>query len=436
MKRLISAKLGWKTGTAIVIANMIGAGVFTSLGYQLEDIQNNWTIIIVWGLGGLIALSGAFSYAEVGTSIKESGGEYIFLSKIFNPLIGYLSGWISLTVGFAAPIALSAIAFSKYSGIDFLDHKLLSIIVILIISFIHSINSKTSVYFQNLSTFLKVGLIIVLILCGLFIDSSVTHGQHFSLDHLGSEVLSIPFAIALIYVSYSYTGWNAASYIIQEFQNIKRDIPRALILGTAAVTIMYVLLQYIFLKHASHEELQGNVEVGAIALRNMFGVKFGAWVNRGIALFLVSSISAMVWVGPRVGKKMGEKYKIWKFLDSGDKIPVNAILFQSALSIFMIISGTFEQILIYCGVLLTISSTLVVVGSLIIRYKNTYPDAYQSPFFPFFQLVFIFISIWMVSFAWFDKPFECSIGLLNLVVGLGSYFLFKKTGGKDVRRQT
>jgi len=426
MKRLISAKLGWKTGTAIVIANMIGAGVFTSLGYQLQDLQNNWTIILVWALGGLIALSGAFSYAEVGTSIKESGGEYIFLSKIFNPLIGYLSGWISLTVGFAAPIALSAIAFSKYSGIEFLDEKVLSILVILFISIIHSINSRTSVYFQNLSTFLKVGLIVILILCGLFIDSSIVQQQNFSFNQVRIEVLSIPFAVALIYVSYSYTGWNAASYIIQEFQNIKRDIPRALIIGTAAVTILYVLLQYIFLKHASHEELQGNVEVGAIAMRNMFGIKFGAWVNRSIALFLVSSISAMVWVGPRVGQKMGEKYKLWEFLDSGNKIPVNAILFQSALSIFMIISGTFEQILIYCGVLLTISSTLVVVGSLIIRYKNSYPNAYKSPFFPLFHLIFISISIWMVSFAWFDKPFECSIGLVNLIIGLGSFYVFKK----------
>ncbi|MEL6987970.1 MAG: APC family permease, partial [Bacteroidota bacterium] len=350
MKRLVSAKLSWRTGTAIVIANMIGAGVFTSLGFQLEDISNTWTILFAWFLGGVIALAGAFAYAEVGTSINESGGEYTFLSKIFHPVVGYLSGWISLSVGFAAPVALAAIAFSKYSGIVIFDYYVTSIVIILLISLIHCINSTTSAYFQNVSTLLKVGLIILIIICGIYIPPNISE-QGFANYTSNSSILSIPYAIALIYVSYSYTGWNASAYIIQEFKNVKRDVPRSLILGTIVVIILYVLLQYVFLKHASISELKGNVEVGAIAIKNMLGPTYGKLINSGIALFLVSSISAMIWVGPRVSNKMGQDHKLWSFLYSGDKIPVNAIFFQASLSILLILTGTFEQILIYCGIL-------------------------------------------------------------------------------------
>ena len=238
-------KIGAVTAVAIVVANMIGTGVFTSLGFQLQEIGSPMVILILWVLGGILELSGAFSYAEVGTTIRKSGGEYIFLTEIFSPFLGYLAGWISLTVGFAAPVALSAIAAVEYYPFFELSPVWSSILLVCIITLIHSVSLKSSSLFQNISTLLKVLLIIVLIVIGLVKAPSASNTM--VQDNFFEELLSPAFAIALIFVSYSYSGWNAAVYITEEFKNPKKSLTNALIGGTVIVTVIYTLLQYIFL---------------------------------------------------------------------------------------------------------------------------------------------------------------------------------------------
>jgi APA family basic amino acid/polyamine antiporter len=157
------------TGMAIVVANMIGTGVFTSLGFQVVDLNNLVVILSLWLLGGIYALSGSFSYAELGTAIKKSGGEYKFLSELLNPIIGYLSGWVSITVGFSAPIALAAIALVEYFPFGNLSLKWTSILIIFLVTLLHTRSLNISSNFQNISTTLKVALILSFILIGLFI---------------------------------------------------------------------------------------------------------------------------------------------------------------------------------------------------------------------------------------------------------------------------
>lgn len=421
------------TGLALVIANMIGTGAFTSLGFQLVDLQNPTTLLLLWILGGFIALSGAFSYAEIGTQIQKSGGEYAFLSSLFHPLVGYLSGWISITVGFAAPIALSAIAFAAYFPFFNLNPQWTSILLIGFITAIHTKSLAFSSTFQNVSTILKVALILALIIIGLSTQASSEDVA--TLGGIGfTEIISPAFAIALIYVSYSYSGWNAAAYIIEEFKNPKKSLPIALIGGTILVTLLYTLLQYVFLKHVPINELKGQLDVGTITMTKMLGENYAKLFGLAISLLLVSSISAMVWVGSRVTSSIANDHKFWQYFKTSQKhLPKKALWFQFLISALLIITGTFEQILIYCGILLTVSSVVTVFGVFKLRIQNRSQaqSGYKSPFFPIFQIVFITLSLWMIVYAFINKPTETLIGLGNIFLGLVTYLWSNKLKNKQ-----
>jgi len=402
---------------------MIGTGVFTSLGFQLQQLSNTNAVLFLWVLGGVLALSGAFSYAELGTCIKVSGGEYAYLTKIYGPLVGYLSGWISITVGFAAPVALSCIAFTEYLPISGLNSQWVGVALVGLLTFIHSRNLRVSSQFQNLSTFLKVGFIVILIALGLSRSSQnviITESGFFS------EIVSPAFAIALIYVSYSYSGWNAAAYISGEFKNPSKSLPVALIGGTILVTILYTLLQYVFLKHVPVSELKGQLNVGTLAAQKIVGKQVGDIFSLAISLLLVSGISAMVWVGPRVTASMAREHSLWKYLRANEsEIPKKALWFQFVVTTSLLLSGTFEQILIYCGVLLTLSSMIAVFGTFILRRQKDTLYTYKSPLFPLFQILFTGLSLWMMLYAIINKPLETLAGTLNLFLGWLTYLRSK-----------
>ncbi len=420
-------KITTLTGLALVVANMIGTGAFTSLGFQLKDLHNPTSILVLWVLGGVIALSGAFSYAEIGTHITRSGGEYAFLTRLFHPLVGYLSGWISITVGFAAPIALSAMAFVAYFPYFNLNPKWSSIILIALITLIHTKNLSLSSKFQNISTVLKIAIIVALISIGIWQEPSFDNTNILT-DSFYTNLISPAFAVALIYVSYSYSGWNAAAYITEEFKNPKKSLPIALIGGTILVTFLYTLLQFVFLKHVPIPELTGQLNVGTIAMNKMIGENYGQLFGLAISLLLVSGISAMVWVGSRVTSSIAQDYQFWKFFKTEDnKIPQRALWLQFAISALLILTGTFEQILIYCGILLTISSMTTVLGVFKLRYqyKNNRTGNYKSPMFPLFQLIFIILSLWMIVYAFMNNPFEILVGFGNILLGLITYLVSK-----------
>jgi APA family basic amino acid/polyamine antiporter len=239
------------------------------------------------------------------------------------------------------------------------------------------------------------------------------------------EITSGVFAVSLIYVSYSYSGWNAAAYITEEFKNSRKALPIALIGGTLIVTLLYTLLQFSFLKHVPQAELVNKVNVGTITAKHMLGDKFSALFSSSISFLLISGISAMIWVGPKVTAKIALKYPLWNyFRENENGIPAKASWLQFIISALLLVTSTFEQILIYCGILLTFSSLLVVAGVFKLRKKTlkTSPNCYRSPAYPLFQVLYILLSVWIIAFAFINKPYETSIGMVNLIVGAITYF--------------
>ncbi|MGB7396078.1 MAG: APC family permease, partial [Pricia sp.] len=354
---------------------------------------------------------------------------------LFHPLVGYLSGWISITVGFAAPIALSAMAFVAYFPYFDLNPKWTSILLVAIITLIHTRNLEVSSKFQNISTFLKIATIVALIFIGIWLEPSFDNSG-FLKNPDYSNLISPAFAIALIYVSYSYTGWNAAAYITEEFKNPKKSLPIALIGGTLLVTVLYTLLQYVFLKHVPIPELQGQLNVGTLAMNEMIGEDYGKLFGLAISLLLISGISAMVWVGSRVTSSIAEDYRFWNYFEiQKDNIPRRALWLQFAISTLLILTGTFEQILIYCGILLTISSMATVVGVFKLRYQNkkTQDGRYKSPLFPFFQLIFITLSLWMIVYAFINSTFEIIVGFGNILLGFLTYWLSNQLDSRKAK---
>lgn len=430
MQQAGGRKIGWSSAAAIVVANMVGTGVFTSLGYQLQELSNMWAILLLWIIGGVMALFGAFSYAELGTKLPRSGGEYYFLSRIYHPFIGYLSGWVSLTVGFAASVALAAMAMSAYIEKFFpVSAQAMAVGAIVLISMVHSVNIRQSSNFQNTLTVLKLLLILFFILA-CFILPAHPGAVEPGLSNTWQEDLSKPaFTVSLVYVIYAFSGWNAAAYIVEEIREPARNLPLALISGTLAVSLLYVLLQMAFLSQASIPQLRGKLEVGQIVAEQMFGPAGGQLISFFISLFLVSSISAMVWVGPRVVRAMANDYSIWRFLaeDNRHGIPVNAVWLQAAISIFMVVTSYFDQVLRYSGFVLQLFTTAAVAGVFVMRWKNG-RQGYSSPGYPWVQLAFLVISIWFMAFLMYDHPRESLLGLANLGLGALSYWLSKRHG--------
>ena len=419
--------IGWKVGAALVVANMIGTGVFTSLGFQLQDVQNTWSILILWVLGGIMAIAGAFCYAEIGSAFKKSGGEYVFLSKLYHPIVGYLSGWISITIGFAAPVALAAMALGAYLGnVLQVDPIIIALVAIFAVSAVHSFNLSISSFFQSYATWFKVLLILGLIAVGLMY---VPQSSALDFSNGWDKELFLPsFAIAFVYVSYSYTGWNAAAYIIEEIDRPRINLPKALVRGTLIVIVLYVLLQLVFLKHANLDQLKGQLDIGHIYATQVLGDDGARIISIIISFFLISSISAMTWVGPRVSHAMSKDFRIWSFLRIKNKndLPVVAVWTQTAIAIIYVLTGTFESVLLYCGFILQLSAALTVAGVFLLRKTKSSDSGFRAPFHPLLPIIFTILSIWILVYLIIDRPVECLIGLAILGIGLLSYFINKK----------
>jgi len=421
-------KIGWKTAAALVISNMIGTGVFTSLGYQLTDIQNTWSIVLIWLLGGLFALIGALTYAELGTNFDDSGGDYVFLSKLIHPIVGYIYAWVSLTVGFSAPIAISVMAMKSYlSPINpNIFNDWFGILVILILTAIHSISVGQSGKFQNISTGVKIGFVLILIILGFsYVPTQTVTAIDLS-NSWQDEIFLPGFAVSLLYVTYAYTGWNSAAYIVDEIDDARRNLPKALLIGTTLVTVIYVLLQIVFLKHASVSQLAGKVEVAFISFKNIFGKEGGNWVSYLIAIQLIATVSGYLWIGSRITFAMAKDHSFWKKIAIKNKngIPVRALWLQAAISIILTLTGTFEEVLLYASFLLQLMGTLTVASIFWLKGRK---GAFKSPLKPFLQIIFVICSLWILGYMLMEKPKESAIGLLFVLTGIITYFFSDRT---------
>jgi APA family basic amino acid/polyamine antiporter len=418
------------TATAIVIANMVGTGIFTSLGFQVSDLPSGFSIVVLWAVGGLCAFCGALAYGELAAALPRSGGEYHFLSRTFHPCIGFVAGWLSATVGFAAPIALAAMALGKYfAGITgIVSPVTVSLFAVVLVTVVHSLGVHVGARFQNLATWLKVALILVFIGAGM----CVTHPQPVSfLPEPGDWKLitSPPFAISLVFVMYSYAGWNAATYIVGEIRNPQRNVPLAIGIGTFFVSLLYIALNAVFLHVAPMKELAGQVDVGHVAANYIFGQTGGRIMSGLICLGLVSSISAMTWVGPRVTMTIGQDFRILApfAVCTRRGVPQVALLAQLAIVVVLILTATFEKVLTYVQFSIQLCSFLTVIGLIVLR--RTQPDL-PRPIrcwgYPITPIIFICISIWMMTYQMLRQPLESLAGLGTIAIGALLYLLSPK----------
>jgi APA family basic amino acid/polyamine antiporter len=427
-------KVGFNTAVSIVIANMIGTGVFTSLGFQVLGIESGFAIIMLWVVGGILALCGALTYGEIGAAFPESGGEYNYLSKLYHPAVGFISGWVSVTVGFAAPIAAASMALGSYVNKVYptMDSVILALSVIAIITFIHSINLKAGSLFQRIFTVVKVVCILMFVGFGLF--HIPQHTIAFKADTSAwSDIFSKGFAISLIYVTYAYSGWNAASYISGEMKNAQRNLPRALFVGTLVVMVIYTLLNYVFLYSVPIPELKGVLEVGYLSANKIFGAQVGQFMSLIIALLLISTISAMILAGPRVMKSMGTDIKGLKFFAISNKnnVPYVAIIFQSIIAVVLVLTSSFQSLITYVGFTLNLFTFLTVLGIFILRYKHKHlVTSYKTFLYPVTPLLFLSIILFILTYTMIEKPVESLYGLGTVVLGLLLYFFTNKKENK------
>ena len=422
-----SQKLPLITAICLVIANMIGTGVFTSLGFQTVDIKSGFALLSLWFIGGIFALCGALCYGELGATMPRSGGEYHYLSKIYHPLIGFLSGWISATVGFAAPIALAAMALGAYLSNVFpiLNPLLVAAVVVILVSLIHLQNMALGNSFQQVSTLIKVLLIILLIVSGFLFanpqDLSFTpSGEDFAL------IFSSPFAVSFVYVTYSYAGWNTSVYLASDLKEPEKNVPRSLFVGTLVVMGFYLLLNFIFLYTTPIEKLAGELEVGYIAANQIFGSSGAKLMALLISIGLISSVSSLILAGPRVTEAIGEDLPFFQKLahKNANGVPHYAIFMQLFIVLIFLITSTFEAVTTYLGFTITLFSCLTVLGLFIHRYK--YPNAhrpYRTWGYPITPLIFLGLSVWILLFIFSSKPTESLMGLITIAFGIPLYWV-------------
>jgi APA family basic amino acid/polyamine antiporter len=427
--------IGFVTASSIVIANIIGTGIFTSLGFQLADIQSGFPLLMLWIIGGITALCGALCYGELSAALPRSGGEYHFLSQIYHPALGFMAGFISATVGFAAPIALAAMAFGKYfAGVFSVGSPmLLSFVVVWVVTAFHLGNLKVGSVFQNLSTLVKLLLIGALIADGLFVQPK----QPISFLPAPGDTIAIfgaPFAVALVYVMYSYSGWNAAAYISGEIKQPGKNVPRSLLVGTGLVIVIYVLLNAVFLATTPVQDLKGRLDVALIAGKHIFGTNGGRVAGAVICLGLVSAISSMTWIGPRVSMSMGEDHWWLRLLARKNLhgIPTNAIVLQLLIVNLLLLTRSFESVVQYTQFSLLLCSLFTVLGVMVLR--ATRPEIarpYRVWAYPIPPIIFAVITLWMMFYLLRWKTIESLAGLATALVGLLLYFCTRK----DAQRQ-
>ena len=446
----LERRLGLFPLTNIVVANMIGAGIFTTSGLLMKDLGNPLVMLGLWILGGAIAVCGALSYGELGAAIPHAGGEYIFLSKLYHPIAGFLSGWVSFFVGFSAPIALSAFGFSEYFTWAFpgLLHlglfggseavilkKIYASLIIITFTLIHMRGIEFGSKVQNLLTVLKVGLIVGLV-AAAFLSGKGT------LDHL-FQGASYRFnfggwktaGLSLMWIMFAYSGWNASAYIGSEVKNPSRNLPRSLIFGTGIVILLYLGLNlfYIYaIPPANMIHISDVIPIGSLAAANLFGKSFENILSVLISFALFSSLSAFIILGPRVYYSMARDKCFFKFVSDihpVHKVPAKSVLLQGLIAIVILVSGSFTDILTYMGFSLGIFPILAVAGVFKVRRSRMSP--YKMPGFPIVPIIYILAAIMILTLGFLRSPGPSSIAILTVVVGVPAYFLFKKRYEKN-----
>ena len=425
--------------SALVISNMIGTGIFTTTGFLAGDLGRPLLVLGIWVIGGIVALAGCFSYAELGMNIPRAGGEYAYLRETWGQGWAFLSGWISFFAGFSAPIAATALAFSVYLAHYFPalgatspqrthlrwlhvgNSEWVSIGVIFFFALINIFGLHLAAQLQNFLTALKLGVITVFLVAAFAFGHGDWAHFHMTTARSSSHGLGAQFAVSLIFVMFAYSGWNAASYVAEEIKDPQRTLPLALGLGTGLVALLYLALNVAFVYALPLGAMKGVLAVGAASSDALFGGTIGNFFSAAMAGALLSSISAMSLVGPRVYYAMGrdgcfpagaaEVHPRWR-------TPVRAIVYQAIVSAMMVLTGTFEALIYYIGFSLILFAALAVTGLLRVRKRAGFRRLQVVNWgYPAIPLIFVLVSMWMLAWTFVLRPRESVLGLVTILCG-------------------
>jgi APA family basic amino acid/polyamine antiporter len=432
--------------TNMVIANMIGTGIFTSLGFQVVPgigIPDPFAILVIWLVGGIISLCGATVYGEIATTFNKSGGEYTFLTKLYHPLLGFISGWISIIIGFSAAIAGLSIATGEYflpiigspedanfMGIPIV--KLIGALVIVIIALVQMRGVKFGGIVQNYMTYIKLGLVFTFLALPLFFGGEgKTSGVSFApSDQSYDMIFSLSFAGSLVWVMFAYSGWNASSYIVGNLENPKKNLPFSLMVGTLIVTVLYLLLNSVFMHVATFEELAFQVDLGNVVSEKLLGSKVALFFSAVFSLALISGVNAMFIAGPRVAQQMGKDHSLFKALgkESSGGAPRIAIAVMAVISIILVFTVPFDDIIKFTGFTLSVFALLTVVGIFILRSKKMATEnTVKAWLYPVSPIIFIALSLWMMAYFALEQPIIILWFFIVIAPAVIIYFITKTT---------
>ena len=420
----LSRKLRLFPATNIVIADMIGAGIFTTSGLLLLELGSPLLMIALWIAGGMLALSGAVCYGVLGAAMPRAGGEYAYLSELFHPLLGFLSGWVSFFVGFSAPLAVSTLGVGDNAA---LVKKAVAIGVIVALAAVHLRGTAFGSKVQNYMTVGKVLLIAMFVVVGFAL------GQGDLSSFSERATVDVPDAnwrtvgLSLMWIMFAYSGWNASGYIGSEIQTPRRNLPLSLILGTTIVLVLYVSLNVLFVYAVPPREMLGVMAGGGVAASHLFGPVAERLISLLIAFALLSAIGALIILGPRVYYAMARDGYFFKGVASVHpvhRVPSRAIVLQCLIAGIMVLSGTFDQILTYMGFCLGIFPILAVLG--VFKLSNGDNDTSRFALYYVAAVLFACVSLAILILAYFERPVESSVALITVGMGVPCYLAFAR----------
>lgn len=434
------------SATALVVSNMIGTGIFTTTGFLASDLGNVALALGIWILGGIVAMAGCLVYAELGVNFPRSGGEYVYLREAWGPGWGFLSGWVSFFAGFSAPIAAGALAFSAYlsyffpslapaaatpiaSGFGWLhlgNGQLLAIGILIVFAGVNILGIKQAANVQNLLTLLKLAVLAGFLILAFSIGQG--HWHHFAENatRTSTHSLWLQFAVSLTFVMFAYSGWNAATYVAEEIQSPERTLPLVMVIGTALVAVLYVACNVAFIYALPLQDLKGVLAVGSKTAQALFQGSGGAIFSGMMAAALLSCVSAMMIVGPRVYYAMAQDgcfFSAAARIHPRRRTPIAAILFQTAASAVLIATGTFEALIYYIGFLLVLFAAVATAGIFHLRKRPGWKKLRAVDYcYPLVPWVFLLAGAGMLISTIQLRPRESFWGLATVALGAAFYW--------------
>ncbi len=407
---------------------MIGAGVFTTSGFSFSDLGDRQYVMLAWLIGGLIAICGAISYGQLAQRITESGGEYLFLSRLVHPSVGFIAGWVSLLAGFTGAIAFAATAFESYAipesvRPEWFQPGMAGIASIVLFGILHSAVLKTGLWTQNLIVVLKL-LLLVGFIAFAFLNFPVGW-EGMQIETEAAQFSIYALASTLVWISLSFSGFNAAVYVTGEVENPMRNVPRALLLGTAVVTLFYLALNFIFVFGASPDKIRAAPDVAAAASQAIGGDRLATLIRIIISVALLSSVSSMIVAGPRVYAKMASDGVFPKLFGSTDRnefsIPATAIWLQVILASVVVCFSSIKSLLDYLGFTLSVSAALTV--ACIFWSRRSEDTGSTRTIFSAIAFVYVFATISLAILSVIGRPQQLIGFAITVASGLVAFSL-------------